>query len=87
MASTMAFGMPFGASITRANVASNPVYSPSATVGTSGSRGERFAPETASATSLPARAWAGTDGQARKPQSTWPPITSCTAGAVPLYGT
>src|SRR5450759_1652530 len=58
----------------------------SATVGTSGSSGERFAVVTASARNLPALMWAIDDGKLSNVTCTWPPSRSVSIGAEPLYG-
>ena len=50
-------------------------------VGTSGSMGERLTPDTPRATRRPLRTCGSTVGPASRPQSTWPPSTSCMAGA------
>lgn len=55
--------------------------------GTSGTAALRFALETAIARSLPERTLEITEGTLVNAESTWPPMTSEIAAAIPLYGT
>src|SRR5438270_8796228 len=58
----------------------------SAIAGISGALNQRSADVTASARTLPPRACGSTVGILPKVMCTWPPITSITACAPPLYG-
>ncbi len=65
-------------------VESKPGTAASAIVGNSGTIGERFAPVTASARTLPARICGSDDGRLPKYIDTWPAIKSIKAGPAPL---
>ncbi|MNI73784.1 hypothetical protein D3C73_1298150 [compost metagenome] len=56
-------------------------------MGTSGNKGERSAPNTASARSLPPFTCGSVDDRLSVIASTCPPITSFKAGPAPRYGT
>ena len=56
-------------------------------MGSSGAAGERFALVTASALSLPLFTCGIADSIVSNISAAWPPMTSVSAGALPLYGT
>ena len=58
-----------------------------ATVGSSGTAGERPAPMVANALSLPVPRWGSAVDRLGKAMFTWPPSTSVRANALPLLGT
>src|SRR6266850_1736793 len=85
--SMMAGGVPFGA-IRPYQVPEKYSGMPdSATVGTSGSAGERVAPPTASARSLPERTWGSGPCIGVKVHCASPETTASTEAPAPLYGT
>jgi hypothetical protein len=53
-------------------------------VGTSGAAAERVAPVMATAFSAPLFTCGSADSMVSNMMGTWPPITSCSAGALPL---
>ena len=83
---TSSRGMPAGPNIAYQTLISKP-GSVSATVGTSGSRAERFASVTASSRSLPAFTCGSVWVPAENSTWVWLATVSSTAGAPPLYGT
>src|SRR5258708_1441323 len=82
-----ACGVPAGATTPNHTDTSKPGTPDSATVGRSWTKGERCLLDTASARNLPAFTCCSTFGTLSNIRSTWPPIRSVTAGALPLYGT
>src|ERR1035437_337827 len=85
--STMAPGVFAGADTPYQLVTSYPGIPLSATVGIFGTAGERLAPVTASARSLPPRTYWITVGRLPNISEVWPASSSTAAGPPPLYGT
>src|SRR6218665_456646 len=79
-------GVPAGASRPFRAIAPEPGRPDSATVGSSGAAPERLALVTASALSLPAFTCGMAERMVSNISCAWPPITSVSAGALPLYG-
>src|SRR5258706_12941099 len=77
-------GVPAGATMPNQTDTSNPGTPDSATVGNSLMNGERSLLDTASPRNLPALTCCSTFGTLSNIRSTWPPIRSVTAGALPL---
>ena len=84
---TMSGGVAAGTSTPNQVLISKSRTPDSATVGTSGVAGERFAVDTAIARSLPALTCGIAGGMPEKNITTCPPSRSVNAGAAPLYGT
>src|SRR5436190_23717553 len=82
----MAGGVPVGASTPNHDEASKPGIPDSATVGTLGSAAARVNEVTASARSLPALMCGSAEGRLSNINCTCPPIRSCNACELPLYG-
>ncbi len=81
---TIALGVPERTTMPYHEVTSKPASPLSATVGTSGSCGERRGLAIASATSLPERTCCSTVEIPANIICPWPPSRSLTAGAMPL---
>src|ERR1044072_1344750 len=83
-ASTIALGVPAGATSPCQVVASKPARPSSATVGISGSTAVRAGVVTASGRTNPSLTWPTTEAAVANIIWTCPAITSCSAGAAPL---